>query len=310
MHDCPGTWRRTTIAFVLAGALALGALVGPVAAVSTKKKAVVVKRITLTLVDDSRPTPANGDYAGAPDRTLETVVSLPKGTTRKKPLPLVLFATGIGGTATNYADMYDHWARAGYIVAAPSFPLSSEDSPGGTSAADLSNQPADMSFILDELLSLNSEQGSKLFGLIDDASLGVIGKSLGALTVMDLIFNPTYHDDRFAAVVILTGLATGGADFSAYAPPLLFVHGDGDETVPYSSGQDAFAKAQSPKFFVTIADATHSSAFHGADDPSSTAVVRSVTDFLDNYLKGKKNALAKLDVDGNVAGVATLEASP
>lgn len=302
--------RRATIVLGLAGALALATLAGPVAAAPTKKKAVVVKRITLTLVDDSRPTPANGTFAGAPDRTLETVVSLPKGTNRKRPLPLVLFATGIGGTATNYTDMYDHWARAGYIVASPTFPLSSDEAPGGTSAADLSNQPADMSFILDQLLELNSERGSDLFGLIDDSSIGVIGKSLGALTVMDLIFNPEHHDDRFAAVVVLTGLATGGSDFGAYAPPVLFVHGDADETVPYSGGQEAFAKAQSPKFFVTIAGATHSSAFHGEDDPSSTAVVKTVTDFLDNFLKGKASGLTKLERDGNVDGVATLEASP
>ncbi len=301
---------RRVVVIGLAGALALGAFAAPAVAVPVKKKAVVVKRIALTLVDDSRPTPANGDYAGAPDRTIETVVSLPKGTTKKKPLPLVLFATGIGGTATNYTDMYDHWVRAGYIVASPTFPLSSEDAPGGTSAADLSNQPADMSFILDELLELNSERGSKLFGLIDDASIGVIGKSLGALTVMDLIFNPTYHDDRFAAVVSLTGLATGGSDFGAYSPPLLLVHGDADETVPYTGSQDAYAKAQTPKFFVTIAGATHSSAFHGDDDPASVAVVKTVTDFLDFYLKGKQSALKRLDRDGNVDGVATLEASP
>ena len=295
--------------FGLVVGLALGVLAAPAVAEPVKKKAVVVKRITLTLVDDSRPTPANGDFAGAPDRTIETVVSLPKGTNRKQPLPLVLFATGIGGTATNYTDMYDHWVRAGYIVASPTFPLSSEDAPGGTSAADLSNQPADMSFILDELLELNSEGGSKLFGLIDDASIGVIGKSLGALTVMDLIFNPAHHDDRFAAVVSLTGLATGGSDFAAYAPPLLLVHGDADETVPYSGSQDAYAKAQTPKFLVTIAGATHSSAFHGANDPASVAVVKTVTDFLDNYLKGKASSLKKLGRDGNVDGVATLEAS-
>jgi dienelactone hydrolase len=295
----------TTFVLVIVGVATTGGF-----AAVPDAKGVAVKRATLTLVDESRPTPANGDYAGAPSRTLETVVSYPKGTTKKRPVPLVLYATGIGGTATNYADMYDHWVQAGYMVAAPTFPLSSEDAPGGTSAADLSNQPADLSFVLDEVLRLNEERGSDLFGLVDVDHIGVIGKSLGALTVMDLIYDPTLHDDRFAAVVVLTGLATGGADFDAYNPPLLLVHGDADETVPYSGSQAAYAQAQPPKFFVTIAGATHSSAFHGTDDPSSIAVVKTVRDFLDSYLKDKKAALKRLERDGNVDGVASLEASP
>jgi predicted dienelactone hydrolase len=303
----PNTPARTAATIVLVSVIAATAT-GSAAAPDAKR--VVVKRVTLTLVDESRPTPVNGDYAGAPNRTLETVVSFPKGTTKKRPVPLVLYATGIGGTATNYADMYDHWVQAGYMVAAPTFPLSSEDAPGGTSASDLSNQPADLSFVLDEMLRLNDERGSDLFGLVDVDHIGVIGKSLGALTVVDLTYNPSFHDDRFAAVVVLTGLATGGADFDAYNPPLLLVHGDADETVPYSSGQEAYTKAQSPKFFVTIAGATHSSAFHGADDPASIAVVKTVRDFLDSSLKNKKAALERLERDGNVDGVASLEASP
>lgn len=300
---------RATLAGVLVGSLAIAAFAAP-ASSAPVKKSVAVKQITLTLVDDSRPTPANGTYAGAPDRTLETVVSLPKGTSKKHPLPLVVFATGIGGTATNYADLYDHWVRAGYIVAAPTFPLSSENAPGGTSAADLSNQPADLSFVLDEVLRLNDEKGSKLFGLVDPDRIAIVGKSLGAITVLSLIFVPANHDDRFTAVIALTGLTGVDSDFDAYDIPLLLVHGDADETVPYRGSQDAYARAQSPKFFVTIAGATHSSAFHGADDPSSVAVALTVQDFLDAYLKDKTSALKRLDRDGNVDGIASLEASP
>jgi dienelactone hydrolase len=299
---------RGAVAAALAAGLGTGVLTP--AGAASRGTEVAVKRVTLTLVDESRPTPANGDYAGAPNRTLETVVSFPKRTPKKRPIPLVVFATGIGGTATNYADMYDHWVRAGYMVAAPTFPLSSEDAPGGTSASDLSNQPADLSFVLDQVLRLNEERGSDLFGLVDVDRVGVIGKSLGALTVMDLIYNPAFHDDRFTAVVILTGLVTGGADFDAYNPALLLVHGDADETVPYRGSQEAYARAPSPKFFVTIFGASHSSAFHGADDSASIAVVKTVTDFLDSYLKGKKAALPRLERDGNVDGVASVEASP
>src|SRR3982074_656831 len=104
---------------------------------------VSVERISLTLVDESRATPANATYEGAPHRVLETVVSYPvrQGRAVEGPMPFIVFATGYGGTSTNYVGLYDHWVRAGYVVAAPTFPLSCSDAPGGTSGADLASQP-------------------------------------------------------------------------------------------------------------------------------------------------------------------------
>ncbi|MBM3672964.1 MAG: hypothetical protein FJW86_12405 [Actinobacteria bacterium] len=297
--------RHTVTAIVLASVTLLG--LGGAAVSAPLAKEIVVKRIELTLVDESRPTPANGTFAGTPDRTLETVVSMPKGASKKKPLPLIVFATGIGGTATNYADMYDHWVRAGYIVAAPTFPLSSEDAPGGTSAVDLTEQPADLSFVLDEVLRLNDEKGSGLTGLIDADRIGLAGKSLGAVTVIDLFFKAESHDDRFKALLVLTGIGRG--DFAAYPIPILLVHGDADEIVPVSGSVDIYTAAQPPKHFVTVYGASHSSAFHGEDDPASSVVVQTAIDFFDLYLKGKKAALARLERDGNVADVAAIDST-
>ena len=271
-----------------------------------------MKRITLTLVDDSRSTPPNGDFAGAPDRTLETVASFPKGASKQRPLPLVVFATGYGGTATNYSDLYDHWVRAGFVVAAPTFPLSSEDAPGGQSISDLASQPGDVSFVLDEVLRLNAEKGSDLFGRIDPDRVGLAGKSLGAITVLNLIFGPGHDEDRFQALIPMTGLVGDDADFANVDIPLLLVHGDADTSVPYRASQDMFARAQSPKLFVTIFGGTHGSAFGGGDDPSEVVVENTTVDFLNAYVKGEgtKAALKRLGRDGNVNGVASLEASP
>ena len=169
-----------------------------------------------------------------------------------------------------------------------------------------------MSFVLDEVLRLNNEEGSDLFGLVDPDRVGLAGKSLGAITVLNLIFGPGHDEDRFKALISMTGLVGDDADFANVGIPLLLVHGDADTTVPYSPSRDTFARAESPKFLVTIFGGTHGSAFGGGADPPEVVVERTTVDFLNAYVKGEgtKAALKRLGRDGNVDGVASLEASP
>jgi len=277
-----------------------------------KAKPIAVARTVLTLVDTTRPTDANGTYPGAPTRTLKTTVSYPTqgGKTLRGPLPLVVFATGFQGTSTNYAPLYDHWVKGGYVVAAPEFPLSGGHAPGGSSAGDVKNQPADVRFVLDKVLELDKKKGSKLHGLIDTKRIGLAGKSLGAITVLEVGYNPAERDARFKAVISLTGAVGGGSHFTGITTPLLLVHGDADTTIPIGSSRSAYAAASSPKFFVTIIGSTHGSAFGGASDPPSLAVERTTLDFLDAFVKGKQAGVNRLQADGSLPGVATLQAAP
>ena len=290
-------------------------VIGMVGTAAAKGPKTSVGRITLTLVDDSRPTPANGSYAGAPNRTLETVVSFPKrgGKALHGPLPLVVFATGYGGTSTNYAPLYDHWVQAGYVVAAPNFPLSSEHAPGGTSAADFTSQPGDLRFVLDELLKANKQRRSGLYRVVDPKRVGLVGKSLGGITVLTVGYNPAERDPRFKAVIAMTATPSGGVDFTGITTPLLLVHGDADTLVPISGSQESYDRAQGPKFFVTVHGSTHGSAFGGATDPASTLVEVTTLHFLDRYVNGMKAGLTQLQRDGAVAtrnGVGSLQATP
>jgi dienelactone hydrolase len=270
-----------------------------------------VTRTTLTLVDGSRPTPPNGSYPGAPNRTLETVVSYPAhGRGPKSPLPLVVFATGFGGTATNYAPLYDHWVKAGYVVAAPTFPLSGENSPGGMTATDLKNQPGDVRFVTGEILRLNGTRSAKFRGLIDPTRVALAGKSLGALTVFDAGYKPTERVPNIKAVIAMTGIASGADELETIGTPLLLEHGDADTTVPISGSRDAYARAKAPKFFVTLFGQTHGSAFGGGTKPAERVVEATTTDFLDRYLKGQAAGITRLQRDGDVPGVASLQATP
>ena len=277
-------------------------------ATASAKPTAAVKRTTLHLVDASRPTAPNGTYPGAPSRKLDTVVSYPAKA--KGPLPLVVFATGSGGTSLNYAPLYDHWVRAGYVVAAPTFPLSSENAPGGTSASDLPNQPADVRFVLTQVLAENAKKNSKLHGLIDPTRVAAAGKSLGAVTVLEVGYVAGERDERFKAVIALTGAVAAPADFANIHTPLLLEHGDADTTIPIASSADAYAKASAPKFFVTLFGATHGSAFGGGTKPAEVVVNVTTTDFLNLYVKGQASALATLQKDGNTASVSSIQATP
>lgn len=270
-----------------------------------------VNRITLTLVDGSRPTPPNGTYPGAPTRTLETVVSYPAhGHAPKAGWPLVVFATGIGGTATNYAPLYDHWVKAGYVVAAPTFPLSGPNSPGGQTVADLQNQAGEVRFVTAEVRRLNRASKSKLHNLIDPSRVGLAGKSLGALTIFDAGYKPAEQVPNVKAVIAMTGIASGSDQLETTGTPLLLEHGDADTTVPITGSREAYARAKAPKFFVTLFGQTHGSAFGGGTKPAEVVVETTTTAFLDRYLKGQAAALTRLQRDGNIPGVASLAATP
>jgi hypothetical protein len=71
-----------------------------------------------------------------------------------------------------------------------------------------------------------------------------------------------------------------------------------------------YERACSPKFFVTLYGEDHLSAFHGGASPAEVVVERTTIDFLDRYVAGEHDALARLLRDGDVPGVASIVASP
>ena len=78
--------------------------------------------------------------------------------TSSGPFPLVVFGHGFNATPGIYARLLQAWARAGYVVAAPFFPLSNANAPGGADEADIVNQPADMSFVITRILAASACQ--------------------------------------------------------------------------------------------------------------------------------------------------------
>ncbi|HZC30192.1 MAG TPA: hypothetical protein VE261_01660, partial [Gaiellaceae bacterium] len=99
-------------------------------------------------VDHSRRAHFRNGATGP--RTLVTYVRYRADLTR--PAPLVVFAHGFALTPGTYASLLTAWARAGFVVAAPAFPVEKANAPGGPDENDLVHEPADIRFVIGKLL--------------------------------------------------------------------------------------------------------------------------------------------------------------
>ena len=285
---------------------------------ATPRYAVGVHRETL--VDTSRPTPANGSVPGHPGRVLQTTIFYPArgpggtvprpGATPDRasaPYPLIVFAHGFGSNVESYQALLVRWAAAGYVVAAPLFPLTRDSAPGGPDLADFANQPADLSFVITQVVQESAHAGGLLSGMVNPRRIGAAGHSLGGVTILGLVANTCCRDARVTAAVVMSGdpitFTTGHVDFAS-APPLLLVHGNADQAVPYGASVDAFNSAVAPKGLLTIRGGDHGSPVlpTGKAFPS---VVRTTVGFFDRYLKGQSTGAADLASDVS-RGITTL----
>jgi dienelactone hydrolase len=273
-----------------------------------------------TFVDTTRAIDAHGTVAAAPSRALRTTVLFPATAdggapdTAGGPYPLVVFAHGSGGLGTEYFPMLRSWAAAGYVVAAPEFPVAASGPDGrqgdSSSIEDLANQPADMSFVVTQLLAANASLASPLHGLIDPNRIGAAGHSLGAMATLALTENTCCHDERLKAAVVLAGREApfgSGVFFNRIRTPLLLVHGDADGTVAYSEGRKIYNDAPPPRYILTLAKGGHATMYDPFDGPAAQLTSRLTVAFLDTYLKGAPDGPSRLRVDLASAGVAKLE---
>lgn len=264
-----------------------------------------------TFVDRSRTTEAHSTVAASDVRTLPTRILSPAAGEAGRPYPLLVFAHGSGGLGKGYDVLLRTWAAAGYVVAAPAFPIRRDDSQLGEWTLDLPKLPGDMTFVIDEVLRLNADGASPLRGSVDPARIGVAGHSMGGMTTLAVAGNTCCHDARVKAAVILAGRETpfgSGQFWSRIITPILLVHGDADYNVVYTDGRKAYANAPPPRFLLTILGGDHGTPYTGdMDDPQAGLVTDATLDFLDHYLHGAADGLARLQARGNAPGVAKLD---
>ncbi len=227
------------------------------------------------------------------------------------PFPLIVFGHGFDVTPALYARLLQSWARAGYVVAAPVFPLENADAPDGPEESDLTNQPADMRFVISRMLAASTGSGP-LAGLIDPQRVAVAGQSDGGDTALAVAYDPAYRDPRVRAAVILSGAeipGTEGFTFPPGGPPLLATQGTADTVNPPSATNAFFGVAPRPKYLLHLIGAEHLPPYSN-QQPQLSIVERVTIAFLDGYLEHRPASLAQLASLGTVPGVASMILQP
>ena len=245
-------------------------------------------------------------YPAAIDSSRVDVLAAPPAS--PGPFPLVLFGEGYDITPAPYTRLLQTWAQAGYVVAAPIFPLSNAAAPGGPDQSDLVNQPTDMSFVISQMLRGDARRRGILSHLINPRAIAVTGQSDGGSTALAAAYNEHYVDHRIDAAVILSGAMIPGITgytFPPPSPPLLAVQGTGDTVNAPASTYHYFALAPEPKFLLSLLGAPHLGPYTD-EQPQLGIVERTTTAFLDRYLKQDTGALLRMQRAGNVPHLASL----
>jgi fermentation-respiration switch protein FrsA (DUF1100 family) len=271
-----------------------------------------VGRRDVTFVDPGRPTAAvpEEDVEARPDRTLDTVVLYPTANVEASsastdvrpagppaaegPFPLVVFSHGNGGDPELYVPLVEPLVREGYVVALPRFPLTSLS---GEALADVVNQPADVSFVIDQLLALSDRPDGWLAGRVDAERIAAAGHSLGAVTTLALAYDDCCVDPRVDAALAVSGVAVPSGPGTLDDPPptpLLLVHGAEDATVPVTGSDDLFARATGPAYYLRLDDGDHTDIGFGDDGDLTREAMEA---FLSAELEADPGPLAALPDD-------------
>ncbi len=292
------------------------------------KPILTVSSLSLTFEEPSTPEIATGRNAlGQPVRTLPTLVlypsehrrgaATPARTTPLQRYPLIVFSQGFDVAPTVYGALLHAWARAGYVVAAPTYPdtdATAPDtiSPGRLYEADIVHHPADLRFVIASLLSASSNRHSRLYRLIDPREIALIGHSDGGEVTLAAAANSCCELPHIAAAVILSGaeLASfGGSYFTQGSPPLLVAQGTADTINLPACSVQIYDAAPQPKYYLNIPNAQHEPPYVDPG-PMRTGVIRATVAFLNAYLKRRTAALTALAHGGPLPADETLSSGP
>jgi dienelactone hydrolase len=249
------------------------------------------------------------DLARGPDRPLPTTVWYPAqgtagGAARSGAapaggrFPLVLLSHGLTGLPSYLAPIGTRWAAAGFVVAAPAYPHTKHGAPQ-FAVSDVANQPADASYVITEVLASDPAH-------IDPAAIAAAGHSAGGYTTTGLL--SSHRDPRLRAAVVIAGALLGGA-YTGRPTPVLFVHGDADQTVSYpNGGRPAYAALPWPKAFLTLEGGDHGR-YLSPGNRGFDQMIATTTDFLRWALYGDPAARDRLPRDAAAPGVTRWESA-
>ncbi len=261
-----------------------------------------IRRTRLRIVDETRPTPAAGDLEASDRRVLQTDVYQPAG---DGPFPTIVHSHGLSGSPDKFSDLFTDWADAGFVVIAPRFPRTSDWVEGQAGIADYTEQPPDISFVLDHVLA-----DPQLSAAIDAERIGASGLSLGGGTVYGLVWHDCCRDDRIAAAIVMSSLRFPfDGDYGTNDIPVLILHGEADPALPYDDAVESYDDSAEPKWFVRLVDGGHSEPYENTTSPHDEVVTEVTLEFWRGTIGGDDAALDHIAFDGNVEGIAEVVSS-
>jgi predicted dienelactone hydrolase len=249
---------------------------------------------TFRFVDHSRLAHFRDGTSGP--RVLVTEVRYPQ--VGQAPYPLVVFAHGFAVAPHDYGRLLQTWARAGYVVAAPIFPVESPHARGGPSQSDLENEPRDLSFVISRLLG----PAGPLRKLVDARKIAIAGQSDGGVAALTTAYDRRYRDRRIKAAIVMSGGPLPGFTTPPPgSPPLLAVQGTQDPLNSPGTTSYYYALMRPPKFLLWLIGAPHREPY-STNDIWAPVVRLATTRFLDHYVR--RAPLRPLIPAGTQPGVA------
>jgi predicted dienelactone hydrolase len=251
----------------------------------------------LAVSEPSSPaTATERSSAGVPVRIIPTEIWYPlPAADRGRGFPLIVFSPGFDIAPVAYDEMLEAWARAGFVVAEPNYPLTAP-SPEGVQESDIVNHPHDLSTVITQLIAASQTARDPLRGRIDPDAIAVAGHSDGGDVSLAVAADSCCSDARVKAAVILSGAelsAFGGRYDTGRPVPLLVVQGTADTiNLPGCSAQ-LYDQAPFPKEYLVLDGAEHEPPYL---DPGVTrrVVTRVVLAFLRARLMNDPSALERL----------------
>ena len=252
---------QVTIAALL---LTLGAASTPVVSTASHAQTVDTAR-HVSFTDETRAIKASSGFAGSPTRRIDVTIWAPSGPAPAGGWPLVLYSHG----AFSQADSAMHLVRAlnaaGYIVAAPDYPLSSRAAHTkikGGDTTDVVEQTRDVRFVIDQLLADKALS-------IDAGRIATLGHSLGAVTSYFTSFGSQTVDRRIKATVLLGAgdpvqaalAANMGLTGNWTLPdktPVLFISAELDAIAGFTGRPyAAYSRVSGPKYELMVRGGIH-----------------------------------------------------
>src|SRR5581483_3180474 len=178
---------------------------------------------------------------------------------RKHRWPLIVFSHGLCAFPFQSPFYTAGLARWGFIVVAPPHPGSTIDDPACDSAPSIAdalvNRPADVRFVIDQMLAAAKQPRSPFFRAVAKRKIGMTGHSFGGWTTLRV----AEIEPRIRGALALSPVTT--APFTVTDPikrPAMVMTGEIDSLTPFETdARAAFALLRGPRFLIELLKTGH-----------------------------------------------------